>query len=48
MLRHLRHAFIKFLRLPVPHILRRDADPTAEDFAGARVGIFPARNSPLM
>ena len=41
MFRHLRCAFIKFLRLHVPHILRRDGDPTAGDFVGTRAGIFP-------
>ena len=40
-LRHMRRAFVKFLQLHVPHVLRRNADPTAEDFAGARAGIFP-------
>ena len=40
-LRHSRLAFIKFLRLYVPHVLWCDADPTAEDFAGTRAGIFP-------
>ena len=30
MLRHTRHALIKFLQLHVPHVLRYDADPTAE------------------
>ena len=40
-LRHLRRAFIKFLRLHIPHVLWCDADPMAEDFAGTRAGIFP-------
>ena len=30
-LRHLRLAFIKFLQLLIPHVLWRDANPTAED-----------------
>ena len=29
---HSRHTFIKFLRLHVPHVLRRDANPTADMF----------------
>ena len=40
MLQPLRCVFIKFLRLYVPHILQRNADPTVEDFVGTRVGIF--------
>ena len=40
-LRHLRRVFIKFLRLHVPYVLRRDADPMIEDFAGNRARIFP-------
>ena len=40
-LRHSRHVFIKFLRLSVPHVLRRDANPTIKGFAGNRAGIFP-------
>ena len=38
---HLRCAFIKSLRLLVPHVLRRDANPTADVFVGYRTGIFP-------
>ena len=40
-LQHPRRTFIKFLRLPVPHVLRCDADPMAEDFIGIRARIFP-------
>ena len=31
---HSRHAFIKFLRLLIPYVLRRDANPTADVFVG--------------
>ena len=36
-----RCAFIKFLRLDVPYVLRCDADITAKDSIGTREGIFP-------
>ena len=36
-----RRAFIKFLRLDVPYVLRCDADITAKDSIGTREGIFP-------
>ena len=39
--RHPRRAFIKFLRLHVPHVPRCDADPVAKDFIGTRAGLFP-------
>ena len=38
---HTRRALIKFLQLHVLHVLRCDADPMAENFAGTRAGIFP-------
>ena len=41
MLQHSRHAFIKFLRLLVPHILRGDADPTVEDSLEPEREFFP-------
>ena len=41
MLRHTRCTLIKFLQLHVLHVLRLDADPTAEDFAEAQAKIFP-------
>ena len=40
MLRHMRCAFIEFLWLYVPYDLRRDADPTVEELARTRAGIF--------
>ena len=42
-LQHSRHASIKFSRLHVPHVLRRDVDPTAEDFVGTQARNFPTR-----
>ena len=40
-LRHLEHAFIKFLRLVVPHVLLRDDDPTMEIFSKSWAGKLP-------
>ena len=38
---HPRRAFIKFLRLHVPHVLWCNANLMAGDFIGNRAGIFP-------
>ena len=40
-LRYLEHALIKFLRLVVPHVLRRDGDPTVEIFSKSWAGKLP-------
>ena len=48
MLRHPRHAFIKFLQLHVSYILWCDTDPTAKDSAGIWAGIFPLATLPLI
>ena len=40
-LRHLRYAFIKFLRLHVPHVLWHDVDPMVKDFCWNSGRNFP-------